>query len=398
MRIVSDSNILSAKSSLINVTDLQLIPGREICRNDLLNADALLVRSVTPVNADLLHGTPVKFVGSATSGTDHIDLEYLRSANIHFAGAPGSNANAVVDYCFTALAYAVLHRNLQIERCRVGLIGGGHVGGLFAQKLAKLGIDYRVCDPPLQKSIGLEATVSPGWVFAADSDFYSHWIPPVSSFCSMEELLRCDVISLHVPLELDGEYSTYKLISERELRQVKPNVTLINTCRGTVVHEPDLIQGLRSNAGMTYIADVWDNEPNISAELVSMAAIATPHIAGYSQDAKQNATSMLLQALSEFFEQPAFDLQQPSSPVLESQLTLTATPDAQWSCLLELLPLMQLSGELKQALRQENFEDQFDAMRKRQLDRREFRFYRIAGTTLTAAQQLFLRTLGLRIS
>lgn len=397
MRIVSDSNIFTAMPSLANAEELQLIPGRDISRKHLLNADALLVRSVTPVNEDLLHGTPVKFVGSATSGTDHVDLEYLRSANIHFAGAPGSNANAVVEYCFIALAYAVLQKNLQIERCKVGLIGAGHVGGLFARKLDKLGIDYRVCDPPLQKSIGLE-TALPSVRVIADSQLGTRSIPPVSRLCQLEDLLQCDVISLHVPLIMEGEFPTYKLIGERELRQVKPDVILINTCRGTVVHEPDLIRKLRSNDGMTYISDVWDNEPNISAELVALAAIASPHIAGYSQEAKQAATSMLLRALSEYFEQPAFDLQQPLSPAVNPKRILAKTSNAHWSYLLELLPLLKLSEELKQATGKENAGILFDAMRKRQLNRREFQFFSISAGTLTTTQQLFLQTQGLRIS
>lgn len=398
MRVVSDSNILSIKSCLGDSAELRLIPGREISRKDLLNADVLLVRSITRVDKELLQGTPVRFVGSATSGTDHVDLEYLRVSGIHFVDARGSNANAVVDYCFAALAFAVMHRDLRLDRCVVGLIGAGYVGGLFAQKLDKLGIRYRVCDPPLHDLMAADNLSSPVCRAATEPDtqFPERSVPPNSRFCTFNEVLSCDVISLHVPLVRGGAYSTYKLLGEHELRQLKPNATLINTSRGSVIYEPALIEKLRSSEAMTCIMDVWDNEPEVAAELVNLVDVATPHIAGYSQDAKQAATNMLLVELSAFFGLSESGSQQPtaaSRPEVESP---SSAPNAHWSCLLNLLPLLKLSGDFKHSVRQGNSAVQFDAMRKRLLNRREFKNFQIAEAALTAEQKSFLRVLGLQ--
>lgn len=399
MRIVADSNILSIKSYLADIADLQLVPGREITRENLRNADVLLVRSTTRVDAELLRGTPVKFVGSATSGTDHIDLEYLRSAKIFFADARGSNANAVVDYCFAALAFAVLHRNLQLDLCTVGLVGAGHVGGLVAQKLAALGIAVQVCDPPLLEMLRAASPASPEGVAAtgAETIMQGRPVPPRSIFRNLDEVLQCDVISLHVPLILDGKYKTYKLLGERELRQLKPNATLINTCRGSVVDEPALIDKLRTRADLTCIVDVWDNEPNVDLELIARADIATPHIAGYSKDAKQAATMMLLDAMSRYFELPVFEPGQRLVPVQIRNEPGRNLHNAQWRYLLEMLPLQKLSGELKQSALQGNVDRQFDAMRKHLMDRREFRNFEMAGAELSAEQKLFLRAQGLQL-
>lgn len=399
MRIVSDSNILSIKSSLQDSAELRLLPGREISREHLLDADALLVRSITRVDEDLLHGTPVKFVGTATSGTDHIDLDYLRAANIRFADARGSNANAVVDYCFAALAFAVLHRNLKLDQCTIGLVGAGHVGGLFAQKLDTLGIRYLVYDPPLQELIKADMQSSParGKVKDSNPSDLRHFIPPAARFCSFKEILRSDVLSLHVPLTKVGPYSTHMLLGEQELGQLKPGVTLINTCRGAVIHEASLLAKLRATSGMTCIMDVWENEPNVAADLVPLVDIATPHIAGYSQDAKLAATAMLLAALVQFAGLAYLDVSGPGAAAEPGTVKFPGAENSHWACLLGLLPLGKLSEEFKLAVSQGESAAQFDAMRKQLMYRREFQRTHIATAAFNRAQQHILKIVGLQI-
>ncbi len=398
MRIVSDSNILSIEAFLQESAELRLLPGREICRDHLLDADALLVRSITSVDESLLHGTPVKFVGTATSGTDHIDLDYLRATNIHFADARGSNANAVVDYCFAALAFAVLHRNLTLDRCTIGLVGAGHVGGLFAQKLDLLGIDYQVCDPLLAELIRSDIELAA--VLDKEKGAYSerrkHFIPPVSRFCSFKEVLQSDVLSLHVPLTRSGAYPTFMLFDEQALNELKAEVTLINTCRGSVIHEAALTNKLRAANQMTCIMDVWANEPHVAAGLVPLVDIATPHIAGYSQDAKFAATAMLCAELAEFagFAQQAVAGQK-TAPAFHT-VELPRTEDLRWGSLLGLLPLNRLSEEFKLSVSQGKSAMEFDAMRKQLLNRREFRHTHIANFVFNTGQQHFLNIVGLQ--
>ncbi len=398
MRIVSDSNILSIEAFLQESAELRLLPGREICREHLLDADALLVRSITRVNESLLHGTPVKFVGTATSGTDHIDLDYLRSAKIRFADARGSNANAVVDYCFAALAFAVLHRNLKLDRCTIGLVGAGHVGGLFAQKLDLLGVDYQVYDPLLAELIRSDIETAPerDKEKGAYSERRQHFIPPMSRFCSFKEVLQSDVLSLHVPLTRSGAYPTFMLFGEKALDELKADVTLINTCRGSVVHEAALTKKLRAADEMTCIMDVWANEPHVDARLVPLMDIATPHIAGYSQDAKFAATAMLFAELAEFagFAQQAVSGQK-TIPALHT-VELPKTEDLRWGSLLGLLPLDRLSDEFKFSVSQGKSATEFDAMRKQLLNRREFRHTHIANSAFNIDQQHFLNSVGLQ--
>jgi len=214
--------------------------------------------------------------------------------------------------------------------------------------------------------------------------------------CELEELLNYEVLSLHVPLIFGGNNPTYRLLGEKEFAQMQQTATLINTCRGSVVHEPALIQKLKEFDGITYIADVWENEPDVFAELTRFADIATPHIAGYSHDAKLSATQMMLAALSTYFEIPAES--QIESELLEPfDLEFDKRPDAHWQYLLDIFPLGKLSEDFKNSVRMGNADVQFDAMRKRLLGRREFRNYAVSGAGLPVTQQEFLQINGINI-
>lgn len=272
MLIVADQNIPQVEEAFGGLGEVRLLEGRRIAVNDVRDADILLVRSVTVVDAALLEGSKVKFVGSATIGTDHLDLDYLRDKGIACAHAPGSNARAVAEYVLSAILA------LRAEPGLVGIIGYGSTGSRLAGLLDALGIDYLVNDPPLRDS---GSTVRP--------------------WASLEEIGQADVISLHVPLAKSGSYPTYHLVDDGFLRALRPDCLLINTSRGAVVDNRALLEHLDNNRMQT-VLDVWEGEPSIDFRLLERVSFGTPHIAGYSLEGKLNGTQQVYEALCAFLK------------------------------------------------------------------------------------------------
>lgn len=373
MKILADSNILSVEQRFSRLGRLQLFDGRSLRREDLVGADALLVRSITPVDEALIAGTGVRFVGTATSGIDHIDTDYLATTGIGFAHARGSNANAVVDYCFAALAFATLHRGFSLPDSRVGIVGAGAVGAALAAKLEALGVNVLRCDPPLE---------------IADRSG--------RRYSSLEETLACDVVSLHVPLIRSGSHPTLSMIGAAEIERLEGAV-LINACRGSVVDESALKEALLSGAEITTVFDVWKNEPLIDVELLNLVDIATPHIAGYSEEAKLNATEMLAIACEKHFELGASDIPEHFAASTLS-LQFDAAPDERlhWQTLLRAFPLEELSEQFRSGFEGANPATAFDRMRRRLRHRREFESMLLKMGQYSPAQRTFLSALGFR--
>jgi erythronate-4-phosphate dehydrogenase len=277
MKIVADANIPSAEEAFGTLGKINLIPGRSIGPDHVRDADLLFVRSVTPVGAQLLDGSRVRFVGSATIGVDHVDLPYLRERRIAFAYAPGSNANSVAEYVITAIV-ALSHTPL--ARRSLGIIGLGRVGTLVQAKAEALGMSVLANDPPLERA------GQPGFV-------------------PLDELLGAsDIVTCHVPLTVEGADPTLHLLNARALSQLRPDAVVINTSRGPVVDNPDLLSALQRGRLAGAVLDVWEGEPLPDARLIKAAAIATPHIAGYSVDGKITGTRMLYEAACAFFKCP----------------------------------------------------------------------------------------------
>ena len=403
MKLVTDANIMSSDAKIDFIDELLVLPGRNITSSVLKDADALLVRSVTKVNAGLLDNSSIKFVGSATSGIDHIDEGYLSAQGIRFHHAKGSNANAVVDYCFAALAYAVLNGYLKFEGATVGLIGGGHVGELFAQKLEALGVKVKITDPPLEK-------------FADSSSI--NYKNRGRTYCSLDEILQCDVVSLHVPLVVDGNCPTERLIDADKLQLLKTGAVFIQTCRGGVVNENDLREFIAQNDDKLFVIDAWENEPLVDATLAKQVAIATPHIAGYSFQGKTDAKIMLLAHLEDFalgakikgdVEQREILAQKVSVEILKKIKTDPIT--LQWKLLLSLYKLEELSDELKNLLNSLNYNNNkfesgngiknlatFDELRKQRSDHFEFRNFILDKGQFNEAQCIFFGILGFQFS
>ncbi|KXS48672.1 MAG: erythronate-4-phosphate dehydrogenase, partial [Marinobacter sp. T13-3] len=309
MLIVADENIPLLESFFTDIGEIRRVAGRHMTADDVRDADVLLVRSVTPVGPELLEGSRVRFVGTATIGTDHVDVDWLKEQGIGFSAAPGCNANSVVEYVLSVLS-------LHAERCgladgnelSVGIVGVGNVGGCLARRLQRLGFKVLLCDPPRAEAEGAEGP----------------------EFASLEEVLKCDVISLHTPLTREGSHPTYHMLDESRLSQLISNQLLINSGRGEVIDNQALKARLTQDNAPSVALDVWENEPGIDPELVDAVWLATPHIAGYSLEGKVRGTEMIYQALSHYLGLPVrkkAGQYLPEPPL--SKLTFTATADEQ---------------------------------------------------------------------
>lgn len=278
IKIVADNKIPFLKGALESVAQMVYLPGAEISREHLMDADALIVRTRTLCNASLLEGTSVKFIASATIGHDHIDKDYCQRNGITWTNAPGCNAGSVVQYMSSALGHIIRHTDTSFQKITLGVIGAGHVGGHLAELATTLGMKTLVNDPPRARAEGPKG------------------------FCSLEELLeQSDVVSLHVPLTIEGPDKTFHLADKAFFEKMKQGAWFINTSRGEVAKTEALLEAIQSRKLSGAILDVWENEPGIDLNLLSLATIATPHIAGYSADGKANGTAMSVRALSRFF-------------------------------------------------------------------------------------------------
>lgn len=275
MRLLADENMLGLDALPASI-DVRSVPGRSIDRAMLRDADALWVRSVTRVDEALVRDTPLRFVGSATAGLEHIDEAALAARGIGFAAAPGANAMAVVEYVLAALAHTREPWERLTRGGRLGIVGHGHVGRRLAAFARAMDWSHCVCDQPLADVAG-----------AGDA------------YVDLNEVLTCDVISLHCALHDAPPWPSRHLIDARALARLTPDQWLINASRGEVLDTAALRTHLNDGSPAQFILDVWEGEPAIDATLVTAPAVrlATPHIAGYSWDAKWGATRMLLEAM-----------------------------------------------------------------------------------------------------
>ena len=281
MKILVDENMPYARELFSRTGDVLAVPGRPIPEAELNDTDGLMVRSVTKVNAELLEGKPVKFVGTATAGTDHIDENYLNQRDIAFSAAPGCNAIAVVEYVFSSLLLLAERDGFQLKDRTVGIVGVGNVGGRLQARLEALGIRTLLCDPP-----------------RADRGDQGEFLP-LSTLVA-----EADVLTFHTPLFKQGPYQTLHLADEALLMALKPGTILINACRGPVVDNAALLNVLQQRDDLSVVLDVWEPEPELSLELLDKVDIATAHIAGYTLEGKARGTTQVFEAWTQFIGQP----------------------------------------------------------------------------------------------
>lgn len=285
MKIVCDENIAHAREFFASLGELICLPGRHLSAADIADADALIVRSVTNVTRELLAGSKVKFVGSATIGFDHIDLDYLRQANIAFAGAPGCNARAVVEYVLTAL---IALRAERLSELTVAVVGAGNVGGRLLWALDQLGVNSLMVDPFVSRE-------------QLAARFVFNQLPQQ---VDLARALQAEVICLHTPLTKTGVAPTYHLIGEQQIAALGAGSLLLNAGRGAVIDNQALLTRLQQHSDLDVVLDVWEGEPAISQALLDKVKIGSPHIAGYSAEGKLKGTQMVYQALCEYFALP----------------------------------------------------------------------------------------------
>jgi erythronate-4-phosphate dehydrogenase len=285
LRLVADANIPLVEAAFAPFGAVTALPAAALTRAAVADADVLLVRSVTRVDAVLLDGSAVRFVGTATIGTDHVDTAYLAARGIAFAHAPGSNAESVVEWVLAALLAVAADRGEALAGRTVALVGGGNVGGRLAPRLEALGLTVLRVDPPRARAEG-----------------------PAGFVVLDEALARADIVSLHVPLVREGPDATHHLIDRARLAAMRPGAWLVNAARGGVVEGGALRQALETDALGAALLDVFEGEPAPDPALVARCALATPHIAGHSYDGKVGGTRMLHDALRRWRGQPgAFD-------------------------------------------------------------------------------------------
>ncbi|MBJ9977250.1 4-phosphoerythronate dehydrogenase PdxB [Pseudomonas sp. S75] len=305
MLIVADENIPLLADFFAGFGEIRRYPGRAINADCVRDADVLLVRSVTRVDRQLLEGSRVRFVGTCTIGTDHLDLDYFAQAHIHWSSAPGCNARGVVDYVLGSLLTLAELEGVALAERVYGVVGAGEVGGRLVRVLRGLGWQVLVCDP----------------LRAARED---------GEFVSLDEVLaRCDVISLHTPLQRDGDHPTWHLLGAPELARLRPGAWLINASRGAVVDNAALRELLLARDDVHAVLDVWEGEPQVDLALADLCTLATPHIAGYSLDGKQRGTAQIYQALCRVqgaAEQVRLADLLPPPPLLRIELDAEADP------------------------------------------------------------------------
>lgn len=313
LRLLADENIPQADVAFRPFGEVDLCAGETITQGDLAATDVLLVRSVTTVTQDLVGGTPVRFVGSATAGTDHVDRQALANLNISFAHAPGSNADSVVDYVLAGLLAMAADRGEALSGRTLGIVGVGAIGRRLAVRAQAMGLTPLLCDPPRADRAEAMGETHP--------------------FVPLETVLhKSDLLSLHTPLTYPEEtpYPTYHLIGEKELSLMKPGAWLLNTARGAVVDGAALLTAVSAGSLGALMLDVWENEPSPDLRLVLAADLATPHVAGYALDGKLRGTQRLAQALAVWYARQTEgavvpgELQRPPPPLLEFPVIATS--------------------------------------------------------------------------
>jgi erythronate-4-phosphate dehydrogenase len=358
MLIIADENMPLVREAFAALGEVRTYAGRNLSAAQVSAADILLVRSVTRVDRALLEGSRVRFVGTATIGTDHLDLGYLQARGIAVASAPGSNANAVVDYVLSALcALEGVLEDLLGGR-RVGIVGLGNVGSRLLQRLRSLGVTCVGYDPLLPRSSNLPLV-------------------------DLHTALGADVVCCHAPLTRSVSFPTYHLLGATELQRLRPDAVLLNAGRGGVVDNAALKQLLAARNDVRAILDVWENEPMIDDELLPRLALATPHIAGYSLDGKIVGTRMMLEACCNFL-----DVAVPTMAIAEIEPPRIHLPEHLVGAALIRAAVQKVyaasADDQRMRAALQNVRGTavgvaFDALRKNYPERREFSAYAIAN-------------------
>lgn len=379
MKIVADKNILAIETWQVKQVELQLVAGREISAAHVKDADALLVRSITRVDRDLLQGSRVRFVGTATSGTDHLDLEWLASQGIQVADAAGANANAVAEYVIACLAELIRADDVDVWQKTIAIVGAGHVGSALGQRLHNMGLQCVACDPHQQLLEHLD-------------------------YVSLDEALTADIVCLHTPLVEGGCHPTRYLINSDRLAAMRHDAVLINAGRGELVNNEQLLSHLRRHDAFVAMLDVWENEPAPNLDLLEQVFVGTPHIAGYSVEAKLAASRCIIDALCQALSlDSSFSSSSVQLPRLVQDASLADQPETDRKIFAELINQAFSPLALTQAFRRASQKSDpekmlqgrvFDKLRKQLAERREFSASHVQASAVTPRVAAWLHSAG----
>lgn len=291
MKILADAHIPYLRNIAEQFGEVTYLPGNQFSKENIKDKDALIVRTVTHFDEKILDGSRVKLICSATIGYDHIDTEYCDSHGIAWRTAPGCNANSVEQYVTASLLILGHKGGFSLSKKTIGIVGVGNVGSKVEAACRKLGMKVLLNDPPRAMREGDEG------------------------FVDLETIKEhSDIITFHTPLTKTGEYKTYHLADSDFFNSLGKSPIIINSCRGSVIDNVAWKSAIKNNAVSGSVIDCWENEPNIDLELLKLADIATPHIAGYSADGKWTATKMSLQNLNDFFKMEVKDVRYDEIP------------------------------------------------------------------------------------
>lgn len=364
MKIVADENIPLLDHYFGDLGQLIVKPGRAITPADVRDADLLLVRSVTHVDKHLLENSSVKFVGSATTGADHLDTHWLDEAGIRWSIAEGCNSEAVAEYVVCVIAALQKMEYLLQRNLRAGVIGVGNIGKKVVDKLQALDFEVIVHDPLRAEN---------------EKNFIS---------TPLEEFHDLDFISVHTPLTSQGPHPTLHMIDKNFLLRQKKESILLNAGRGAVINFADL---KHSGQYLNWCLDVWEFEPKIDLEILGISLIATPHIAGYSVQAKYRGTEMLYHAACKLGVIPVYPKSEvifPTKP-LPSGHALSDWQDV----VLKIYDPRHTSQQMKEEMLSHH--DTFDHLRKHFTERHEFAYVKVRDAHLSEDDVELLKRLGL---
>lgn len=303
MNLIIESNIPFTRGVLDNVAEVRYLDAADITPEAMRDTDALITRTRTRCNAALLDGSRCRFIATATIGTDHIDLDYCRSHGITVANAPGCNAPAVAQYVMASIDRVRRLRDDRrpLSQLTIGIVGVGHVGSIVESWARGMGMNVLPCDPPRAEAEGREA------------------------FVSLDRILaESDIITFHTPLTSDGPYPTYHLLDSDAIKRLVRKPIVINAARGPVTDDYAIIEGLDTGLIGDAVIDCWENEPAISPALLEKAAIATPHIAGYSREGKIRATTAVIDAFTDHYGMPRAVMAESVPPGAPDTVTMEA--------------------------------------------------------------------------
>lgn len=360
MRIAVDSNTPYAAEAFRGLGEVRLVNTGAFRAELLRDVDVLVVRSETRVDRALLAETPVKFVGTVTIGTDHIDQAFLRSRGIPLASAPGSNSNSVKEYVLAALLELAHRFGFDLRGKTLGVVGVGNIGSKVVRVGELLGMQVLQNDPPRRRVTG------------------------EARFLPLDELMEADILTLHVPLTHGGEDPTVHLFDRDRIARMKPGSILVNTSRGAVVENGGILEALEGGRLRGAVLDVWEGEPGISVDLLKGVTIGTPHIAGYSLDGKLNAVQMVRAAVCEAFGSssswdPSVLLRPPGNRVLEIPAGCATAWDVMRSAVSRAYDILQDDRALRElvGMDPEGRPAYFSGLRKSYRVRREFHAFSV---------------------